>query len=162
MGFLDKLFNAGRNGTTPEKESNGNNSAHGAQNAAPAAVPEEPQTMELRFGSPKPVPYNTGVGGSSATLELRYSGVAKVSIADAAKAKNCGGLAALQEKMKEEIISASDVTLNQCSAAKMQFTQLQMQKPSIDRAIKDRLEKEWLDKYGVQLDYFGLVQLSTA
>ena len=108
MGFFDKLLS----GILSENESN---AAQGDQNAAPAAVPDEPQTMELRFGSPTPVPYNTEVCGTSVTLGLRYAGMAKVSAADAAKVKNCGGLEALQDKLTEEIIAAGDEAWLQCS-----------------------------------------------
>ena len=82
MGFFDKLLS----GILSENESN---AAQGDQNAAPAAVPDEPQTMELRFGSPTPVPYNTEVCGTSVTLGLRYAGMAKVSAADAETKHGC-------------------------------------------------------------------------
>nr|WP_316612016.1 hypothetical protein [uncultured Ruminococcus sp.] len=32
--------------------------------------------------------------------------------------------------------------------------------PQIERGIIDRLEKEWLDQYGVLLEHLGLMQLS--
>lgn len=155
MGFFDKLFN----GKTSEKESSGSNPAQSAQNAASAAVPQEPQDMELRFGNPN-VPYDTEVCGTSVTLGLRYRGIAKVSAADAVKVKNCGGLAALQDKLKEEIIAVGDKAWMQCSAAKIPFARLQTQLPIVAREIKDRLEKEWLEQYGVQLENVGLMDLS--
>ena len=126
MGFFDKLFN----GKTSEKESSGSNPAQSAQNAASAAVPQEPQDMELRFGNPN-VPYDTEVCGTSVTLGLRYRGIAKVSAADAVKVKNCGGLAALQDKLKEEIIAVGDKAWMQCSAAKIPFARLQTQLPIV-------------------------------
>ena len=153
MGFFDKLLS----GILSENESN---AAQGDQNAAPAAIPDEPQTKELRFGSPAPVPYNTEVCGTSVTLGLRYAGMAKVSAADAAKVKNCGGLEALQDKLTEEIIAAGDEAWMRCSAANIPFSRLQTQRPNVEREIKDRLEKEWLDQYGVRLEHLGLVQLS--
>ena len=156
MGFFDKLFNS----MTSEKESTGNNPAQSAQNAAPAAVPDEPQDMELRFGNPTPVPYNTEVCGTSVTLGLRYRGIAKVSAADAVKVKSRGGLTALQDKLKEEIIAVGDEAWMRCSAANIPFSRLQTQIPNVEREIKDRLEKEWLDQYGVRLEHMGLVQLS--
>lgn len=155
MGFFDKLFN----GILSENENTGNTPPQSAWEEAPA-VPEEPQTMELRFGNPEPVPYDTEVCGTAVTLGLRYSGIAKVSAADAAKVKNGGGLTALQDQLKEEIIAVGDKVWMQCSAAKIPFARLQTQIPTVGREIKDMLETEWLDQYGVQLEHLGLERLS--
>ncbi len=148
MGLFDKLFNNGLNSVKSAIENAGEKEV---QAEASAEVPEE-QSITLRFGSHEPVKYDTVVHGKPMTLDLKLNGTAKVSVSDSEVSKSCGGLKALENTLRAEIVAAGHEAIRRYSDENIPVARLQAYMKEIEDFISSKTESEWQSKYGVRPD----------
>ena len=154
MGFFDKFISSVT--AAAEQAAAGQAAENATVQEAPAA-PEEPKEMELKFGTPEPVPYRGETYGSELTVQFTVAGKAKVCSEDAEKVRSNGGLEALKGVLTADIVRLIKEGLANCSAMNIRISLLPSRTNDISRSIKTKLDPEWRDKYGVSIASLGIL-----
>lgn len=152
MGLFDQLINS-------VKETVEQTTAKTAQSAAPAA-PAEPQEMTMKFGTRSPVPYCGEIYGSMQTVQLKVFGNAEIHTDNAEKVSTHGGLEALNDTLTADIVSGITESLSKLSAMNIRISLLPAQASKMTSFIKEKLEPEWKEKYGVSLDRLNILSIA--
>ncbi len=107
---------------------------------------------EIRFGSSSPVPYRDNSLGSPVSLSVTFIGAARASVADPALVQNNGGMEALENVLRTDLVSRILPMVMQCSKQGIPFAQLPAQTAEISNTVKQMLAPDWLQCYGLNLE----------
>lgn len=124
----------------------------GWKNGAAAPEQDSPQSGSVQFGSSQPVPYNASVNGNNLTIGLIYSGTFYVSATDPSVLQSRGGLAALEDILRTEMICSADKAIYNCSAQGVSFNKLPTKMAELEEQTKAPLRDKWASQYGLEIE----------
>ena len=122
------------------------------KNGASAPAQESPQTKSIRFGSAQPVPYSADLFGNHLNLQIVYSGITDISAIDPSLLQSCGGLEAIEDTLRTELLTAANEAVYNCGVQGVSFSKLPTKMKEIEEHVKSSLREKWASRYGVAID----------
>lgn len=145
---VDSWRNGGYQAAAPAMNGYGAAAANGY--GAPATNNAAPK--EIRFGSSSPVPYRDNSLGTPVSLSVTFIGAARASVADPALVQNNGGMEALENVLRTDLVSRILPMVMQCSKQGIPFAQLPSYAAEISNTVRQMLAGDWLQRYGLNLE----------